>query len=202
MNNCYIIGFDGLDGTGKTTLIEKLISNEPFLNKAIFTTRKKPVSPYVNKMYEIIHKFKENFEALELFVEDIAYRYSVMPKNKIIFSDRTFESARIFYEGIKELSGIEDENLEKRIADYNNKYRPIINVILLGDVPVVRKRIYENRGFFTPVESEDFLTVCAKRFNSITEDEKVLKINTNLLDKYEIFNIVLNKLKTRLDHMF
>lgn len=194
MNKLKIIGFEGIDGSGKTSLIKRLLSDELFNDNSLYTTRRNPPSPFVEKMYSIIHTFKESFNALDLFVKDMAYRYSKMPLNKIIFSDRTFISAIIFYKSIKEISNITDTELYNKINEYSKIYDQDLTIVLLTKVEKARERIYKNRESLMPVEDIEFQKVCANKFEMIKPSKSKLIINTYDLNETEIYNIVKKRL--------
>lgn len=192
MNKLKIIGFDGIDGSGKTSLINKLLSdNKDYL----LTTRRNPPSPYVDRMYEIIHTFKQSFDALNLFVEDLFFRYEQLPHNKIVLVNRTFISALVFYKAISELSGISDTALQDRIKEGLLKYPSQLSVLLLAGVDEARERILKNGTPFAPVEELPFLTSCDKYFREAEIPGQVLVIETDNLNEAEVYAAVSKKIK-------
>jgi len=190
MSELSIIGFDGIDGSGKTSIIKRLMSDNALKEKCIFTNCRNPSSPYVEKMYSILHTFKENFDALNLLVEDLLFRYLHLPKNKIILSDRTFISTFVFYKAISELSGIWDEDLHNRIKSYLQEYEPRLCVILLVDVDEARKRITQIGRPFKVVEEKPFQNLCAHYFKEVKPSDKILIIDTNALNESEVYTLV------------
>lgn len=190
MSKLSLIGFDGIDGSGKTSLIRSLMRDRILENKAIFTTRRDPYSPYVEEMYSVIHTFKDSFDALNLFVMDLQYRYSRMPFNRIILSDRTFMSAVVFYDSISALSRVRDKALCGRIKSLSQKYQPCLSVVLLVDVDEARRRIYRERKSFTAVEEVPFMSLCASRFAEIESSGNVLVVDTNHTNMVDTYNII------------
>jgi len=185
-----LIGFEGIDGSGKTILINKLLSYKNLSKKVIFTTRRNPSSPFVEEMYAAMPNFKKEFKALDLFVEDMFYRYSVMPENKFIFSDRTFTSASIFYETTAEQGNISDSALRQKIQQGLQTYSPLLTIILRVDVDKALDRIYYERGKFSPVEEPEFLAGCSRRFAAIKSNKQTLVIDTSNLTEIEVFDAV------------
>jgi len=196
MNKLQIIGVDGINGSGKTSLIKKLMSNTLLKDKFIFTTRREPASPYVEEMYSIINQFKESMEPLGLFVKDLQYRYSVMPSDKIIISDRTFRSAEIFYNAVSELSKIQDAELYHKIINLAEQYKPVLNIVLQAKIDETRKRIWKERQKFKPIEEIGFQILCAKGFERLVTLDNTLNINTNGISEKEVYNSVIKKINS------
>jgi len=194
MNKLQIIGIDGINGSGKTSLIKKLMSNTLLKDKAVFTTRRKPISPYVEEMYSIIGQFKENMKPLNLFVKDLQYRYSVMPSDKIIISDRTFRSAGVFYNAVSELSKIQDEKLYRGIINLVEEYKPVLNIVLQAEINETRRRIWKGRQKFKPVEDIDFQILCAKGFERLATLDNTLNINTDSISEKEVYYSAMKKI--------
>ncbi|MBD3252284.1 hypothetical protein GF386_00960 [Candidatus Pacearchaeota archaeon] len=199
MNNLKIIGIDGIDGTGKTSLIGKLVSdNECF----VLTTRRNPSSPYVNEMYRVIHTFKQDFTALSLFVEDLFFRYEQLTSDKIALADRTFISAMVFYKSISELSRISDDNLYERINEGLLKYPSQLSIFLLASVERARERISKSGRPFAPVEEVPFLTSCDRHFREFNIAGDFLAVETDDLDENEVYEKVHKKIiESGLDHL-
>ena len=194
MNKPLIIGFDGIDGTGKTSLIEKLKSDSAFKEKVIATRCREPPSPYIEDMYIQMQKYKESFEAVELFAKDLEFRYSKMPENKMILSDRTFFSALTFYNAISELSGMRDEQLCDKLIQGLQKYHPTLSIILLADVNTTRKRMIKRKKALQVTDEIGFQKACAKNFADINLLKNPFIINTKKLTKERVYNCVKEKL--------
>ncbi len=194
MNNLLIIGFDGIDGSGKTSLISKLMSNKKLEGICVYTKCGNPPSSYSKKMYSILHTFKESFNPLELFVEDLLFRYSQMPIDKIILSDRTFISASVFYKSTSELMCKKNDELNKKITFYSQIYEPCLSIILLANIETARKRISQSGRDFKSVEEIPFQNLCNMYFSQIKPSKKNLIINTLNFNKGEIYNMVKTKI--------
>lgn len=70
MSELLIIGFDGIDGSGKTSIAKRLVADSVLKEKCVFTHCGSPPSPYVDKMYSILHTFKHSYDALNLLVAE------------------------------------------------------------------------------------------------------------------------------------
>ena len=190
MTDHYIVGVDGIDGSGKTSLLTALSLDASLRDKTILTTRRSPPSPYVDRMYAVMPTFADSFDALWLFVKDMEFRFSHMPLGRVVLSDRTFLSTCIFYDSISEMSSIEDKALSSRIASLSEEYRPRLRVILLSTVARAQRRIAASRTSFAPVEDESFQIHCARRFAAVPHSDKVLVIDTNERAEAEVYRAV------------
>lgn len=197
MSELLIIGFDGIDGSGKTSIAKRLAADGVLKKKCVFTHCGSPPSPYVDKMYSILYTFKHNFDALNLLVADLLFRYSHLPKGKIILSDRTFISTLVFYKAISELSGIWNGDLHDRIESHLHEFKPLLSVILLANVDEARRRISQSGRPFKVVEEKPFQLSCAQHFEEISRSrpsDETLVIEANALNEDEVYALVRKRL--------
>lgn len=190
MSRQTIIGFDGIDGSGKTSLIERLMQDNTLKGKCVFSGGGNPPSPYDQQMYSMMPRYRDSFDALKLFVRAMLFRYSKMPSNKIILSDRTLISALLFYKSISELANIHDQEFCEEIERRLQEYKPNLSVIILLNVFEARKRIIRRREPIRPVEEMVFQELYAEHLAKIQPSSNTLIIDTGNLDADEVHDLV------------
>lgn len=155
----YTISVDGLIGAGKSTLINKLVTNSSLLNKINFIVIKEPIDIWTNLNFENQNAPEINF--LKLFYEDqkkygtlfqifvLATRYKLYentikslnlnPNSKkinILIFDRSLESTMLFTNILHQDNSI--NNIQFKIIQllYNEyiKFLPKIDIRIFLDV--------------------------------------------------------------------
>lgn len=189
-----LIGFDGIDGCGKTTLAKRIESSE-FGLECVYTHCRFPMSPHVKEMYSILHRYRTDFRPLELFAKDMHYRFLQMPRGKIILADRTFLSLSIFYEEISNMSKIRDPILQEKIEELKRVHNPRLNILLFVDPNIALRRIIARRGKLKPVEELEFMGACEERFEKIRPSEEIMTLDTNNQTEERIYEIVAREIK-------
>ena len=191
------IGIDGIDGCGKTTIIN-LLKDYLEKNKYKVFVKKEP-DPLKDKISEIISKpHEENLDygvtlAL-LFTADRQIQNlkvkEMINKGYIVLSDRTIYSTfsyQSLYEGF-------DVNWLKEISKYI--IRPDITFILDLDPEIALSRIEERKKEKTYYERIEFLRKVRENFLRLKEifpDDKIIYINANKKPE-DILNEIINYL--------
>jgi len=193
-----LICVEGINGAGKSTLINKLLKSD-LGEKLEFTTRRLPRSPFVEKMYNIIHEYKSSFQPLELFVDDLYFRYSILPKNKFILSDRSFISAHVFYNVVSKLMRKEKSSLLRKIEIGIEKFKPEIIIFLKIEPHIAYQRLKVKQESNLMRSDFEFLSLCSQEYARVmpfySKLFKILEFDSSKLNESNLFKIVSTYLK-------
>lgn len=147
-----LITFEGGEGSGKTTLIEKLKNHLLLLGKEVITTREPGGSMIAEKIRNILldnnnQSIKPHTEAL-LFAASRAQHLDevIIPNlDKIILCDRYIDSS-FAYQAFGRNLGLD---FIKSVNQYALNYMPNITFYIDLDPQVGMARVHQNRGHKT-----------------------------------------------------
>jgi len=189
-----LIVFEGIDGSGKTTISKMLFS---YLKKKKYNTvwfREPSDSKWGKKIRDLAHS-KDSIpleEELNYFIEDrkINVRINIKPalkNNKIVILDRYYFSTAC-YQGAR---GMDIENIIK----INRKFAPEPDIIFIIDVNVkiALERIKKNRQSKAKLfEKKEFLEKVRKNYLNLNNK------NIKIIDGNNELNTVFNDIKNLL----
>lgn len=180
LNKGLLIVFEGIDGTGKSTVAKEVYNRLKIQFDTVFLQEPSD-SRWGRKIKEIAVKKNVELtpeEELELFVKDRKedVRNNILPalkSNKVVILDRYYLSSAA-YQGGKGLDPF-------KIKENNETFSPVPDLFLLFDCPVEvsLKRIASNRGNrFSYFEKQEYLLKVQKIYNSF-KDENIRKIDAS-----------------------
>ena len=203
--------FEGIDGSGKTTLIEKVYDKLKTKNKKLQIILLKEPTNLKTGLELREHLIKKsnlsNKAWLDLFIQDRKENYikNICPalnENKIILQDRYFYSTAA-YQGTELNPKIKNLNQEfyspEDIIKLNLKEKFLLPELLFYlkiDPKISFERINSKRAHLEIFESIEKLKIISKNY------EKVLPTNTIFLDAMEnleeLSEIVIQKIEQKL----
>ncbi len=197
------ITFEGIDGSGKTTIINKLKEYLESKNQKVFVTTetKSNNSDFIKKIREILMFNKDISSYTELLLFEALRRdhYEKVIKKKldegfIVICDRYIDSS-IVYQGMKGLS-------KKKIKVLNNfatdKTIPKITFLLDIDVSESRKRIKnrdEEKTKFDEYDENFFIKTREEYFKLYKKNKKRIKIINSSKEPKLVFNEIKEEIK-------
>jgi len=182
-----LVAIEGIDGTGKTTLAEKLknwLESRGF--KAVVV--KEPGNSIWGRKIRESYENMDAMEELELFLKDrIAdVKENILPKlceGYVVLMDRYYYS-NMAYQGARGIDMHEIRSINEKIAP-----KPDM-VILLDCNPELCLRRIENRGEKNRFESLEYLKKVRRNFLNIArEDERVRVVDAGRSER-EVFEEV------------
>ena len=150
MTNALFIAVEGIDGSGKTTIVDRLSVILDCLNKENIVTRDPGGTTTGVKIKSLIMDDELSSAEKELFyfcvAREMLYQYIIEPKLKCgisVISDR-FDASTMAYQchGSK----IKNNILKKYIDVFSSFNKPDINILLKVDPKIAASRIKNRTG--------------------------------------------------------
>lgn len=200
--------FEGLDGSGKGTILSK-ISNHVFNNfkeiDSIFITREPTYSEYGKQIRQLLKKDKDPLthskQLLQLYIDDRkehlnAFIKPLLSKKTLILCDR-YKYSTIVYQQAQGIPA------EKIISLHSKMLVPDIVFILDVDVKTAMKRIREDRGSIEKFEKDYFLDELRQYYIDLPKQlpEENIKIVDATKEPEEVLKQILEELKPFLSKM-
>ena len=173
-----LVAIEGIDGTGKTTLAEKLKSWLESRGFKAAIVKEPGNSIWGRKIRESYSENMDAMEELELFLKDRAVdvKENILPKlceGYVVLMDRYYYS-NMAYQGARGIDMHEIRSINENVAPEPDM------VILLDCDPELCLRRIESRGKRNRFESLEYLKKVRKNFLDIArEDEKVKVVDAS-----------------------
>jgi len=185
-----LIAFEGIDGSGKTTLSKELVR---FLNSrgvdAVWTRE-----PYSRELREVLKtKSLSPWGETHLFLadRDLHLREFVKPKleeGKVVVTDRYYLST-LAYQGYGRGLNLKTlKNLNEKIV---GDLKPDLTVLIDLDETEALERIRRSRSSADRFENEEFLKKVRKGFKNLIKKEKNYLILDGSKSRYELLGEVI-----------
>lgn len=176
----YLIAFEGIDGTGKSTHCKMLADYLEDKGVDVLRLREPTNGIWGKKVREVIAKGRNGIspeEELELFINDRKDDVSrnikpALEKNRVVLIDRYYFSTAAYQGAL----GLDPES----ICRENEIFAPAPDLVLLfaASPEVCLKRIEESREGFSAFEKMDYLEKVQKIFDSFSRPE-IKRIDSN-----------------------
>jgi dTMP kinase len=180
LNRGYLIVFEGIDGTGKSThckLLEEYLLNLKIDVVRLFEPTK---GEWGLKIRKILTEGRQGIspnDELELFIKDREddVERNIMPalrENKVVLIDRYYFSTAAYQGAL----GLDPDSICTR----NEEFAPIPDLVLLfhSSPEECLKRIEESRDGFSSFEKLDYLKKVQEIFNNFSRPE-IKRINSD-----------------------
>ena len=194
INQPILIVFEGMDGSGKTSISKKLA------NKLKFTWLRTPPEDFSSMREKIDQKYKDVGLALQLFYASTNVYISDVIKKKLedgnsIILDR-YVASTIAYDRIIRDSGLSDDFWIKKI--FSNVIKPNITFYLVTNDEERKRRIKQRKknycDDFSIRESKNLNGRYIKAINQFSK-KTLIKISNNDTE-YKCVSLCLERLKT------
>lgn len=199
-----LISFEGIDGAGKTTLVEMLREELEKQGNDVVKLREPTRGKYGSKIYELAKQGTLTPEnELELFIldrkEDV--EQNILPalgSGKVVIMDRYYHS-NMAYQAARGL----DMNM---IKDVNERFSPVPDLIIVMDIdPEVSLRRVDERKKVVDVvehfENERFLKAVREKFLEISKYPNAVSVDASLPAE-EVKENILSEVRHRLPWLF
>ncbi|MFC1895021.1 dTMP kinase [Candidatus Dependentiae bacterium] len=208
-NNGLLIVLEGMDGSGKSLLANKLHQELVEQNNDVILTFEPGDTTLGKKLRKILHEEKDNVCDLSeylLFAADRAQHFEkliipALKKNKIIISDRMNDSS-VAYQGFGRNLDIE---MIKKVNQWSMKnIQPDLIFYLEIDIDTAMKRIFKRNEKLTSFEKEklEFWKKVITGYNTIYKDKKnVIKLDATLTPN-QVFKNAMEVLSSKLQHLY
>lgn len=192
-----IISFEGIDGSGKSTMMERVANyTKTFLHKEVVTT-KEPSGQCRDILLKKENKISPMAE-LMLFMADRSLDVDniIIPavkENKIVFVDRYMDST-VAYQCY-------GENYDKNLVNYLNEivvgpYKPNLTILLDCPIKLAMERIkIKSPDRFESLNQSFFKRVRMGYLTIATEEPKRFKIIDASQSENEVFEDIIDLLK-------
>jgi dTMP kinase len=195
----YLIVFEGIDGTGKSThikLLEQYLLNQKIDVVRLFEPTKGEWGLKIRKILTDGRQGITPEDELKLFIKDREddVEKNILPalrNNKVVLIDRYYFSTAAYQGAL----GLDPEE----ICNKNEEFAPIPDLVLLffSSPEECLKRIEKSREEFSSFEKLEYLQKVQKIFDSFSRPE-IKRIDSNL-PKNTVHDNVVNEVKKLLD---
>lgn len=191
------VAFEGIDGSGKTTQVEKLVERLEAMNVDVVSVRE----PWLDASKEILYNYRMDPDAeVYIFAADriILQREIVLPAlrgDKVVVSDRSFYASLAYQSSL----GASQEFIWAA-----NRWIKLPDIVFLLDLPVEKalERI-KGREALTKYERIEFLEHVRRKFlkiaSEVNESRFIVIDATRDIEKIaeEVFNHVIKEIEAR-----